>query len=402
MNLIEKQTILLPREGTDLHKFAVVACDQFTSNEEYWDEAKRLADGVPSTLDFIIPEIYLGSEYEESKLESLSSVTEKYLNEILTRKTCGFIAVERKLEDGSVRQGLVAAIDLEEYRFDGGDCKIRPTEQTVPERIPSRCEARRKSALECPHILMLLDDASCSVVENLFDDKGGILYEAELQQGGGSIKGYAITDEATIEKLKKSIDMLYVGDGNHSLAAAKTLYEEVKKELGEAAKDHPSRYCLAEIVNLYSPALPVLPIHRAVFDATEGEVVEAAAELFAEAESLDNVGYLEMSLSHRPNPIKVPYDTNRFPLAVMAADAVITELKKVNPDAKVDYIHGDEELAELVSEGAVGFAMPTPEKSELIPYILKNGVFPKKYFSLGHGNDKRYYMECRGIRGFAD
>ncbi len=390
MSLIEKSRILLPNGDVDLSAFAVVACDQFTSNADYWAKAEEIANGKPSALHFILPEIYLETSKEQKRLAELSEVTKSYLGDVLTTSVDGFVAVERTLHDGSVRQGLVAAIDLERYAFDGSPCDILPTERTVASRIPSRCEARRLSALECPHILMLLGDAACGVIEPLFPCKGELLYDTPLQQGGGSIKGYAITDNTTVEQLKSAVTKLYVGDGNHSLAAAKTLYEEIKTRLGATAQHHPARYCLAEIINLYSPALPVLPIHRAFFGCDAQHIETAAAKLFSGGDG-------ELIIYGGEEKFVINYDEKKYPVTVLAADELFAEIQKAVPGAHVDYIHGDEELMELVREGAAGCMMPYPEKEKLIPYIEQNGVFPKKYFSLGHGADKRYYIECRNI-----
>ncbi len=389
MSVIKKTKILLPNESVSLYNYAVVACDQFTSNAEYWDEVARLAEGVPSAAHYILPEIYLETRWEHERLEQLPSRTAEYLEEVLTRSVDGAIAVERKLADGSVRLGLVVAIDLEQYAFDGSQVAILPTENTIVSRIPARCEARRRSSLECPHILMLLDNAERDIIEPLFDLSLPLVYDTPLQQGGGSIKGFAVEDDATLELLSKAITKLYVGDGNHSLAAAKTLYEEKKQQLGDAAVDHPSRYCLVEIINLYSEALPVLPIHRVIFGVSEEQFMFTAKKILTPGDAR-----LEVYIGDAAR--KIAYDSQEYSLAVLATDAVCEAVLMEYDGSSVDYIHGDEELKEFAKQG-VGLLMPYPKKSELIPYIEKNGVFPKKYFSLGHGPDKRYYLECRKI-----
>ncbi len=390
MKIIEKSTILLPDIATDLYSYAVVACDQFTSNPEYWDEVERLAENRPSTAHIILPEIYLNSEQEKQRLRNLSELTRRYSERLLNRKIDGAIAVERTLADGSIRRGIVVAVDLECYEFNGNSAAILPTENTIVSRIPARCEARRLSTLECPHILMLLDNPENSVIEPLFNLDLKLLYTTNLQQGGGSIKGYAVTDESAFSKLQKQITKLYVGDGNHSLAAAKTLYEEIKADLGEKATNHPARYCLVEIINLYSEALPVLPIHRVLFSASIEEVKEAANSVLGS-------GNGELNIITPEDDVILNYDETKYPLAVLAADAICETIVESKTDAHIDYIHGDDELRSLSADNAIGFLMPTPNKSELIPYIEQKGVFPKKYFSLGHGADKRYYLECRKI-----
>ncbi len=389
MSIINSSSILLPNDEVSLFNYSVVACDQFTSDQNYWDEVARLADGVPSTAHFILPEIYLETRWEEERLEQLAQVTKSYIDNVLTNVTDGMIAVERTLQDGTVRQGLVAVIDLEEYAFDGSDVSILPTENTIVSRIPARCEARRRSVLECPHILMLLDNAEKNIVEPLFDRELLKIYDTKLQQGGGSIKGYAITDKEMIAQLQQKITRLYVGDGNHSLAAAKTLYEELTQQIGDRALEHPARYCLVEIVNLYSNALPVLPIHRVLFNIDKQKFLAVADKFF-------NGGDAHLSIYSGDGTISIGYDSSKYPLAVLAADAVCEAVINEYPDATVDYIHGDDEL-KAFAKHSVGMLMPYPIKADLIPYIEKNGVFPKKYFSLGHGTDKRYYMECRKI-----
>ncbi len=390
MKIIEKSTILLPDMGTDLYSYAVVACDQFTSNPEYWSEVERLAENKPSTAHIVLPEIYLNTEQEKHRLRNLSELSRRYSQRLLNRRIDGAIAVERTLADGAVRRGLVVSVDLDCYAFDGGKADILPTEKTILSRIPARCEARRLSALECPHIIMLLDNPGKDIIEPLFDLELPLLYTTRLQQGGGSIKGYELNNDDVFSDLQNKITRLYVGDGNHSLAAAKTLYEELKKELGEKeAAKHPARYCLVEIVNLYSEALPVLPIHRVLFSVSEADVMTYSGEVLGKG---DGVLYMLTP----SGDLELSYDENKYPLAVLAADAVCEAVAMHHNQSEIDYIHGDEELRELCTN-AIGFLMPTPDKSQLLPYIEKNGVFPKKYFSLGHGADKRYYLECRNI-----
>ncbi len=390
MKIIEKSTILLPDIATDLYSYAVVACDQFTSNPEYWVEVERLAENRPSTAHIILPEIYLNTEQEKQRLRNLPELTRRYSERLLNRKIEGAIAVERTLADGSVRRGIVVCVDLECYEFNGNSAAILPTENTIVSRIPARCEARRLSVLECPHILMMLDDPKKDIIESLFKLDLPLLYTSKLQQGGGSIKGYELSNEELFSKLQKQIEKLYVGDGNHSLAAAKTLYEEIKSELGDNAINHPARYCLVEIVNLYSDALPVLPIHRVLLEVSQGELTKIAKEVLGEGKG-------ELYIITPTGDIKLNYDEKKYSLEVLAADAVCELAANLNPNVHIDYIHGDDELRGLASKNAIGFLMPTPNKSQLIPYIEQNGVFPKKYFSLGHGEDKRYYLECRKI-----
>ena len=297
--------ILLPAAGVPLDPWACIAVDQFTSQPEYWQRAEHLADGKPSTLHIVLPEAYLGTPQEAERLESIRRTMEEYRKTVLTRKVHGYVYVERTQMDGTVRQGLVGAVDLDAYDYaKGSKPAIRPSESTVVERIPPRLKVRRGATLETPHVMMLADDADCTLIEpiGLMKNQLPPLYDGELMLGGGHLRGWAVEDPALIAGIDAALAaladpaafarrwpaakgqqpmVLAVGDGNHSLATAKAYWEELKPTLSEEQRrTHPARWCLAEVCNVHSPAIEIEPIHRVVFGV-------GAKELYAALDAWD-------------------------------------------------------------------------------------------------------------------
>lgn len=297
--------ILLPAAGVPLDPWACIAVDQFTSQPEYWQRAEHLADGKPSTLHIVLPEAYLGTPHEAERLESIRRTMEEYRKSVLTRKVHGYVYVERTQMDGTVRQGLVGAVDLDAYDYaKGSKPAIRPSESTVVERIPPRLKVRRGATLETPHVMMLADDADCTLIEpiGLMKNQLPPLYDGELMLGGGHLRGWAVEDPALIAGIDAALAaladpaafarrwpaakgqqpmVLAVGDGNHSLATAKAYWEELKPTLSEEQRrTHPARWCLAEVCNVHSPAIEIEPIHRVVFGV-------GAKELYAALDAWD-------------------------------------------------------------------------------------------------------------------
>ena len=291
--------ILLPAPQTDMGLWPALACDQFTSQPEYWQKAEALTQNAPSTLHITLPEAYLESPDVDGRIAAIHTAMADYRARVLTRGVHGFVYVERATQSG-VRQGLVGAVDLEAYSYEKGSAPlVRPSENTIVERIPPRLAVRRGAPLETPHIMMLLDDAACGVVEPFAKKKAALekLYDTELMLGGGHIAGWAVTDAADIAAVENAVaalgtqaafDAKYpdaagrpplavaVGDGNHSLATAKAHWEEIKAALPPAARQsHPARWCLVELVNVHSPALGIEPIHRAVFGVSMTELAGA-------------------------------------------------------------------------------------------------------------------------------
>ena len=407
--------ILLPDfSKTDAKKWAVVACDQFTSEPHYWEAADKEVGDAPSTLRIILPEVYL-SETQE-RIPAINSTMEKYFNEILVSHPDSMIYAERVQSDGTVRRGIVLAVDLETYDFTkGASSLIRATEATVIERIPPRVAIRKDAPIELPHVMLLIDDPDGSVIEPLtIDNSSSLAYDTPLMLGGGSIKGRFLSKEEK-ESVSAALDLLItpeamkkrygdrslapllfaVGDGNHSLATAKTIYENIKAELGADALDHPARYALVEVVNIHDPSMKFEPIYRVVFDV---DVEDFIAELKQYAESLSgdaSTQTIEYLSDVANGSIKV--NTPVRQLTVGTLQDFIDSYIKTHPNASVDYIHGEGSVKSLVSKTSVGFIFSGMNKSELFKTVIYDGALPRKTFSMGHAEDKRYYLECRKI-----
>ena len=409
--------ILLPDlEKNDPSKWAVIACDQFTSEPEYWHDAEKTVKGAPSTLNMILPEVYLKDT--ESRVQRINETMKEYLNTILLPHSDTMVYVERTQSDKKVRRGIVMAIDLECYDYTkGATSLIRATEATVVERIPPRVAIRRGAAVELPHVMLLIDDPEKTVIEPLIGaDAGELAYDTELMLGGGHIVGRYL-DGAEIRRIERALDALItpeaiakkygkhglspllfaVGDGNHSLASAKAMYEEIKEQLGaEAAMTHPARYALVEVVNIHDPALGFEPIYRVMFGTDPEDVLRElekyvsslggdAAPQRTEYVSKGMRGVIEIPSPHRQ-------------LTVGTLQDFIDSYISSHEGVEVDYIHGADVVRELAAgENAIGFLLPAMEKSELFPTVVYDGALPRKTFSMGEANEKRYYMECRKI-----
>ena len=418
--------ILLPAAGVPLDPWACIAVDQFTSQPEYWQRAEHLADGKPSTLHIVLPEAYLGTPQEAERLESIRRTMEEYRKSVLTRKVHGYVYVERTQMDGTVRQGLVGAVDLDAYDYaKGSKPAIRPSESTVVERIPPRLKVRRGATLETPHVMMLADDPGCTLVEPIGAHKSELkkLYEGELMQGGGHIAGWAVEDPAMLAQIdtalaalgsQEAFDARYpqargaapltlaVGDGNHSLAAAKACWEELKATLTpEEREKHPARWCLAEVCNVHSPAIEIEPIHRVLFNVDCGAVLLA---LIAWSDS-NMAGICFGDSKQQAFTLAGPHVSNVLsfedpvaPLTVGTVDEFIEYFMARHSEARVDYVHDEPAVRALTRQGGVAFLLPPFEKSDLFKGIVMGGVLPRKTFSMGHAEEKRYYIECRRIK----
>lgn len=401
--------ILLPKAAVDKSKWSVIACDQFTSQPDYWNKLDKFVGDAPSTLRMIYPEVYLEEKNKQERIAAINANMRKYLQEGLFEEFEGFILVERDTPDGQKRLGLVIAVDLEDYEYTPqNDALIKATEKTVVERLPARIEVRKSACLESPHIMLLMDDRS-GIIESLYAkrEQSELAYDFSLNMGGGSIKGYKIKDcKSVIDALRGLLDkdtleekyggdkpiLFAVGDGNHSLATAKECWNNIKKTLSKDELDtHPARYALCELVNLHDKSLRFRPIHRAVFGVGE-EFVEYMANCLAELGG--------------ESKVKVVYagKTYYWQVSENASDAIadvqqlMDEYNKSHKDMIIDYIHGDEHLLGVAKEkNAVAVFMPCLEKNGLFRYVVKRGVLPRKSFSMGHAEDKRYYLECRAI-----
>lgn len=408
--------ILLPDfEKINAKKWSVVACDQFTSEPRYWESADKEVGDAPSTLRMILPEVYLGET--EARIPVINETMRKYTENVLVSHPDSMIYVERRQSDGSVRRGLVLAVDLEAYDFrKGADSLIRATEATVVERIPPRVAIRRDAPVELPHVMLLIDDPDRTVIEPL-NESGcpTVAYDTELMLGGGHIVGRflgadakagvekalnALTSPAAMEKRYGHFDLspllFAVGDGNHSLATAKTIYEDLKATLGrEAAAEHPARYALVEVVNIHDEAMRFEPIYRVLFGVDPDDVIAKLSEymggLSGSAEP-QAIGYITSSRSGT-----LICDTPEKTLPVATLQDFIDAYIRCHPEAEVDYIHGEASVKSLIREDSIGFLFSGMGKDELFKTVIYDGALPRKTFSMGHAEDKRYYMECRKI-----
>ena len=405
--------ILLPR-GADMTKWAVVACDQFTSEPAYWENADRIVGDAPSTLRLILPEAELKAPDVEEKIERINAAMDDYLRRDLFRTLKdALIYVERTQSDGRVRHGLIGMVDLEDYDFTpGSGALIRATEGTVLDRIPPRAKVRRNAPIELPHVMLLIDDPDRTVIEPLTGNTADMepLYDFDLMAGGGHICGWRLSDaqvnavadaltglcadEAMAKKYGVSgvAPLLFaVGDGNHSLATAKACY----REQGDA--NPLARFALVEVVNNHDDALQFEPIHRVLFGVDAQDFIAAFKAFYPGAYEGRGEGHvIEVASADFNGFLTVP--NPKVQLAVGTLQAFIDDYLKTH-DGEVDYIHGDDVTRELGRRsGNIGLLLPAMGKEELFKTVLKDGVLPRKTFSMGHAQDKRYYIEARRIR----
>ena len=403
--------ILLPDfSKTDGTRYSVVACDQFTSEPAVWAETESIVGNAPSTLRFILPELWLSER--KARIPAIHAAMDKALRDgALTVYPNAMIYLRRTQSDGTVREGLVGAIDLLDYDYrPGSKPPIRATEGTVLERVPPRVDIRRGAKIELPHVMLLLDDPDKTVIEPLGEiatDRKP-LYDFDLMQGGGRVTGYLL-DMPEQKRVCDALDAIgpdgndplvfAVGDGNHSLAAAQAYFEELRESLGDAALSHPARYALVELVNLHSPALVFRPIYRAVFGANENDLLNALLSDVLAASVADNSAPpAHLTMLTGKTPVQITYAHGTHPLDVGTLQSFLDRYAAAHPDVTVDYIHGEDALASIVSErGAIGFLFPGMEKEQLFPAVKERGALPRKTFSMGEARDKRYYLEARKI-----
>lgn len=397
--IVKVPEIRLPEK--DYYEWAVVACDQFTSEPKYWAELEKIVGDKPSTLKITFPEVYLGKGDDE-RIANINKTMQEYVDkDVLSKKINSFILVERE-SDGKKRIGLMIAIDLETYDWTPfADVPVKATEGTILSRIPPRVKIRENAPLELPHVMLLCDDREGILLQSLYKDRESfpIAYDTDLNMGGGHITGYVVPDSERVynaleklnskeEKIKKyghdTAFLFAVGDGNHSLATAKTCWENLKK--AGATKDHPARYALCELVNVYDEGLFFEPIHRVLFGVKED--FKKKLNALSGNTTLRVIGGENVSLD------------GTAPEIIKTLQTMIEEGVKSGEIGEVDYVHGEKSVKEVVSDNSnsMGILMPTIKKSELFGYVLDKGVLPKKAFSMGEANEKRYYMETRIIR----
>jgi len=424
--------VLLPRPDVHLAKWAVIACDQYTSEPEYWRRVEREVGDAPSTLQLVFPEAYLGTPDAAARVGRIQETMRRYLAQGILREHDGAIYVERTLDRG-VRRGLLLELDLDQYDFARSSTSpIRPTEGTMVERLAPRIAVRRGAELELPHILVLIDDPKRTVIEPIGAERQALpkLYETALMLGGGRVAGYAV-DASRGERVTRALRaladpnafathyrvpagtqvMLFaMGDGNHSLATAKAYWDSVRDSL---PADHPSRFALVEVVNIHDPALEFSPIHRLLFGAT-GDIRRALSDEFRSRVSFTDVpsaaamreGLRARGERHvagligpgaRFAVIEIAHPSST--LAVGTLQPLIDRFVERGGASSVDYVHGDDTLERLAtSENNVGIHLPALGKSELLRMVVREGPLPRKTFSMGEANEKRFYIEARRIR----
>lgn len=428
--------LLLPNKDVDMTKWAVVACDQFTSQPDYWNETEKIVGDAPSTLRIMLPELYLDKPDEAERIASINAHMKEYVEKgVLENKGEGFAYVVRSV-DGKTRKGLIVALDLENYDYTKGSTTlIRATEGTIVERIPPRLRIRKDAPLEMPHILVLIDDPERTVIEPIGErlDKTEKLYDFDLMQKGGHIKGYLVKDEGqikgAIDALTALIDkdayakkyntdqaplLFAMGDGNHSFATAKANWERIKAEKGLTAKDeHPARYCLVELENVHDEGIVFEPIHRVIFNVGDKAVEWISNKLTEQNGSCEVRNFNSMDELHKAMDGKaghvIPFVNGKgvgcFYVEHPAAQLEVGTLQnaldiliKETAGATIDYIHGADVVMDLgTKEGNMGFLLPHMDKSAFFRTVIFDGALPRKTFSMGEANEKRYYLECRSI-----
>ncbi|MGD0879923.1 MAG: DUF1015 domain-containing protein [Anaerolineales bacterium] len=431
---IQIPQIFLPKSGIDLTKWAVIACDQFTSQPEYWQKAEEFVGTAPSTLNLILPEVFLDKSGETERIQHIHTSMQSYLEKGVVQPREGLIYVERSVA-GKTRKGIVLCLDLEKYDYTKGSTSlIRATEGTIVERLPPRMKIRQGAALELPHILVLIDDPTRTVIEPLTQAKQSLdkLYDFELMLGSGHLRGYAVNDAqeaqivASLRRLaqpeifaakygissEKPVLLFAMGDGNHSLATAKAVWEKMKPQVG---LDHPARYALVEIENVHDEGLEFEPIHRVLFGLRKN-IFTALQQYYgvnlshtpvANAqkmiEQVDNAKGSKQAIGLISNDgratfrvVEISRLSSNLPVGTLQnfLDAFLND----GGADKIDYVHGGEVVCQLGSEPSnAGFYVSGMNKSDLFKTVILDGALPRKTFSMGEAKEKRFYMEARKI-----
>ena len=424
---------LIPVDTKDLDKWAVVACDQYTSQPGYWEDVEAFIDNSPSTFKLILPEAFLGTDKEVSHKKAIPVFMREYLEKKVLNKYEGFIYIEREI-NGKSRKGLLAALDLELYDFhSNSESLIRATEGTIIDRLPPRIEIRKQAILEIPHILVLIDDPARMVIEQVAKHRSELtkLYDFDLMMGGGHISGYFI-NKLDIEKsivcslkelqnpdiqkkkyslLKEKRPLLYaVGDGNHSLATAKSVWDQIKDK---SDRNHPARFAMVEIVNIHDPAIQFGAIHRILKNINLSEQHSFFDYLkdFCKINGALSIKNMQESVNEQ-NPDQQVFGLivgeqaflaeiieSFHTLPVGSLQNILDNFLSSRKSFELDYIHGKDTLEKLASyAGNIGFYLPTIGKEQLFESVLKDGPLPRKTFSMGEANEKRYYLESRKIK----
>ena len=415
--IFKKANILLPNVS-DYSKWSVVACDQYTSEPEYWNGVKEYIGRSASTLKLVFPEVYLDQGGRKARINKINETMQKYLDSgKFTEYKDSLILTQRTQRDGRTRYGIVGCVDLEKYNFKKGATPlIRATEGTVIERIPPRVEIRQNAPLEFPHIILLADDKNKTIIEPLIAKKDELkkVYDFDLMQNSGHLTGYLLNGKVAdgvlkaVDKLgdkeafskKHGTDkvlQLAVGDGNHSLATAKTVWENVKPTLSSDQKrNHPARFALVEVMNIYDEALEFEPIHRIVFGANPKELISALQDYATKLDGMSNAQSIKIIQNGKAK--EFTFDSPIQNLAVGTLQVFLDDYAKTH-DITIDYIHGEDVVRSLSKQdNAIGFLLPSMQKEELFPTVIKDGALPRKTFSMGEAHDKRFYMEGKAIK----
>ena len=416
-NCFYPANILLPKFANDaeaMKKWSCIACDQYTSEPEYWSEVEKAVGEAPSTLKITLPEVFLSET--EARIPKINATMVDYASDVLTEYKSSMIYHERTQKGGKVRRGLVGALDLDCYDYTkGAKSLVRATEGTVLERIPPRVKIREGASIELPHIMMLIDDPNRTVIEPLIDKAGEftVAYDFDLMQNGGHSCGRFLP-VAEMARVNAALEALYdtaakeqgcdaplvfaVGDGNHSLASAKAFWEKIKPTLTEAeCAVHPARYALCEIVNIHDTALEFEPIYRVLFGVdAKAFMSDFTAYINSLPESDIAAQDFEYVSAGGSGQITVENPTSLLPVGTL--QTFIDNYIKTHSGVEVDYIHGIESTKKLAAaENALGFIFKGMEKSELFPTVVRDGALPRKTFSMGEADDKRFYLEARKI-----
>jgi len=439
---VEISSILIPKTGTDMKKWAVVACDQYTSEPEYWQNVNEFVGNAPSTLRLIFPEVYLEREDTEAKQRRIAAINQAmcdYLEKgIFEEINDSIIYVERTTSSGKMRKGLVLAVDLENYDFSKGSrSMIRATEGTILVRLPPRIKIRENACLELPHVMILIDDPEASTIEPLCGYKAMMrqLYSYDLMMDSGHIEGYQVNDRTLLESIFSSLTRLKspdvfcqkykvddehspllfaVGDGNHSLATAKSCWEKLKPTLTEGErKNHPARFALVELVNVHDSGLEFEPIHRLLFNVSASSLLSSFVKFYENKgvrcgfEYVTDIKAIPANCSskhairflHGEKNGYIWLDNPPFTLDVGSLQCFLDAFLKENPGTEIDYVHGDDVVEKIGRlENNMGFLLSPMDKGDLFKTVITDGVLPRKTFSMGEAMDKRFYLECRRIR----
>ena len=414
--------ILIPEKKVNKQKWSVIACDQFTSNEDYWIKTSRLVGGAPSAFHVIVPEVFVDAHDLDQRVAHAKQIMRSYIEDgVLVSLPEGCVLVERETPHGT-RMGLVLAIDLELYETDAEKKPlIRTTEETVSERMSVRIAMREDAVLECPHVMVMINDPADSVLGPVCSQKDNFakVYDTPLMQGGGHVEGWFIEDAnvlggiagalGALKKKAKDGMLFAVGDGNHSLAAAKHVWENAKADMTQEEREtSPLRFALVEVVNLYDHGIFIHPIHRVLFNIDPPGVLRAIVGILNRTGQEAHMMYTRGTRGQaKPGAQAIRFESKmskgyievakpRHALVSQTLTEVLDMLCEEMPRAKVDYIHGDDEFRELAhGHASLGFIMDPIRKEELFDAVIEYGVLPRKSFSLGTAEEKRYYFECR-------